>query len=266
MAVSSLGRSGVRPAHGSNHAEDQILPPVAEMPPSLDFLPVLWQGGGMIRNVAVLVYDGVAPFELGVLHEAWGVDRSDEGLPVMDFAVCAPRPGPVRTVAGFSLSVEHDLSRAAAADLVCVPAMPENGPVPEAVLDALRAAHDRGATIVSLCTGAFVLGEAGALGRPSCTTPPRPNDHPATRLPPAPGGPPGPYLGGPPPRGAGRAAAPPLPGAGGGPGGALGGGRPLPTRSGPAPGAPRLPAPGAPGVGRGGGGAVPGGVGGPATA
>src|SRR3954447_18704963 len=139
--------------------------------------------GGMIRNVAVLVYDGVAPFELGVLHEAWGVDRSDEGLPVMDFAVCAPRPGPVRTVAGFSLSVEHDLSRAAAADLVCVPAMPENGPVPEAVLDALRAAHDRGATIVSLCTGAFVLGEAGLLDGRSCTTHWRHSDDLATRFP-----------------------------------------------------------------------------------
>jgi len=137
----------------------------------------------MIRNVAVLVYDGVAPFELGVLHEAWGVDRSDEGLPVMDFAVCAPRPGPVRTVAGFSLSVEHDLSRAAAADLVCVPAMPENGPVPEAVLDALRAAHDRGATIVSLCTGAFVLGEAGLLDGRSCTTHWRHSDDLATRFP-----------------------------------------------------------------------------------
>jgi transcriptional regulator GlxA family with amidase domain len=81
------------------------------------------------------------------------------------------------------LSVEHDLSRAAGADLVCVPAMPENGPVPEAVLDALRAAHDRGATIVSLCTGAFVLGEAGLLDGRSCTTHWRHSDDLATRFP-----------------------------------------------------------------------------------
>ena len=40
------------------------------MPPSLDFLPTVCQAGGVINNVAVLVYDGVAPFELGVLHDA----------------------------------------------------------------------------------------------------------------------------------------------------------------------------------------------------
>ena len=53
----------------------------------------------MIENVAVVVYDGVAPFELGVLCEAWATDRSDQGLPTFDFAVCAPQAGPVTTAA-----------------------------------------------------------------------------------------------------------------------------------------------------------------------
>jgi transcriptional regulator GlxA family with amidase domain len=153
------------------------------MPPSLDFLPWMCQAGAVIDNVAVLVYDGVAPFELGVLHEAWGCDRSDEGLPVMDFAVCAPAAGPVSTTAGFSLHVEHDLSRAAEADLIGVPAMPEAGPVPPAVLRTLREAHERGATIMSLCTGAFVLGEAGLLDGRSCTTHWRHTDDLAGRFP-----------------------------------------------------------------------------------
>ena len=39
----------------------------------------------MIENVAVIVYDGIAPFELGVVCEAWGTDRSDQGLPVFDW-------------------------------------------------------------------------------------------------------------------------------------------------------------------------------------
>src|ERR1700750_3428135 len=124
----------------------------------------------VISNVAVLVYDGVAPFELGVLSEAWGMDRSDDGLPVMDYAVCAPEAGPVSPPGGFDLLVPHDLSRVEAADLVAVPAMGDLDNTPEAVLEALRAAHQRGARVMSLCTGAFVLGLAGLLDHRSCTT------------------------------------------------------------------------------------------------
>ena len=139
--------------------------------------------GSMISNVAVLVFDGVAPFELGVLHEAWGCDRSDEGLAVMDFAVCAPAVGPVQTQGGYDMLVRHDLTRAAEADLVAVPAMGEHTSVPEPVLETLRAAHARGARILSLCTGAFVLGEAGLLDGRSCTTHWRHSDELAARFP-----------------------------------------------------------------------------------
>ena len=124
----------------------------------------------VISNVAVLVYDGVAPFELGVLSEAWGMDRSDEGLPVFDFAVCAPRTRLSAPRAASTCWCEHDLSRVADADLVAVPAMGDVDETPEPVLDALRPAHDRGARVMSLCTGAFVLGRAGLLDGRSCTT------------------------------------------------------------------------------------------------
>jgi transcriptional regulator GlxA family with amidase domain len=124
----------------------------------------------MLTNVAVLAYDGVAPFELGVLCEAFGVDRSDQGLPRLDFAVCAVQPGRVPTSMGFSLDIEEDLTRAAEADLVAVPAMPRNGRAPLPILDALEAAHERGARILSVCSGAFTLGEAGLLDGIDCTT------------------------------------------------------------------------------------------------
>ncbi len=143
---------------------------MAEKSLSVDFLPVSWHTGAVITNVAVLVSDGVEPFELGVLHEAWGTDRSDAGLPVMDFAVCAPRVGPVSTQGPFGLTVQHDLSRAEEADLVAVPAADSSVPTPEPVLEAVRAAHARGAVVLSLCTGAFILGEAGLLDGRSCTT------------------------------------------------------------------------------------------------
>lgn len=124
----------------------------------------------MLTNVAVIVFDGVAPFELGVLCEAWGVDRSSDGVPVVEFAVCAAEVGRVSTSMGFSLQVEHGLDRVAQADLVCVPAIHRDWDAPAPVLDALRAAVARGARVLSVCSGAFVLGEAGLLDDRECTT------------------------------------------------------------------------------------------------
>jgi transcriptional regulator GlxA family with amidase domain len=149
----------------------------------VDFQPKSCKDGRMISNVAVIVYDGVAPFELGVLCEAWATDRSDQGVPVFDFALCTPRPGSVATTAGFGLTVEHDLSRVRDADLVAVPAIPRHEPVPAAVIEALQDAHARGARVLSVCSGAFALGAAGLLDGRRCTTHWRYTDELAARFP-----------------------------------------------------------------------------------
>jgi len=91
-----------------------------------------------LNRVAVLVLPGVAPFELGVVCEAFGLDRSDMGVPRSEFTLVTPVPGQVPTNLGFALQVDNGLEAAAHADLVCVPAV-SRGTVPEAALELLRA-------------------------------------------------------------------------------------------------------------------------------
>ncbi len=124
----------------------------------------------MLTNVAVVVHDGVAPFELGVLAELFGYDRREDGVPLLDYAVCGAGRAEVRTSGGFSVRPDHDLDRMAEADLVAVPAFDSEDRTPAPVVDAVRRAVEAGARVLSVCTGAFVLGEAGLLDGRACTT------------------------------------------------------------------------------------------------
>lgn len=123
----------------------------------------------MLRDVAVLALEGSHAFELGVFCEVFGIDRSDDGLPAYDFALVSAGGGSVPTRHGFSVLPTHGLERLASADLICIPAYDRTGLQPSP-LDELRAAAERGARILSICTGAFLLGEAGLLDGRRCTT------------------------------------------------------------------------------------------------
>ncbi|GAB7104381.1 helix-turn-helix domain-containing protein [Streptomyces phaeofaciens JCM 4814] len=125
----------------------------------------------MLKNVAAVLLDGVHPFELGVVCEVFGLDRSDEGLPAYDFAVVSAE-GPVlgTHVGGLTVSTPYGLDRLEEADLIAVPASDANveRDYPPALLDALRRAVDRGARVLSVCSGVFVLGAAGLLDGRRC--------------------------------------------------------------------------------------------------
>ncbi|MFI2346943.1 helix-turn-helix domain-containing protein [Streptomyces sp. NPDC019443] len=126
----------------------------------------------MLKNVAAVLLNDVHPFELGVLSEVFGYDRSDDGLPVYDFAAVSAEGPALPTHAGFTISTPYGLERLADADLIAIPASGSYTAreYPEELLAALRSAVDRGARVLSVCTGAFVLGAAGLLDGRRCTT------------------------------------------------------------------------------------------------
>ncbi|OUZ12173.1 AraC family transcriptional regulator [Aeromicrobium sp. PE09-221] len=137
-----------------------------------------------MRSVAVVVPEGVEPFGLGVITEIWAEPfHPEDDNPVFDVAMCTPRPGRVSGSAGFDLYVEHDLERVATADLVAVAASRDFRVEQPAISEALRAAHDHGATIVASCTAAFMLGYAGLLDHRRATTHWRYGEEMAARFP-----------------------------------------------------------------------------------
>lgn len=118
----------------------------------------------MLNDVVAVAWDGVGAFGLGVVSEVFGYDRTADGLPGYRFDVVAERPGPVRTDTGLTFCVEQGLERAATADLVIALGWEDTDRTPSpALCQVFRDALDRGARVMSQCSGAYVLAAAGVL-------------------------------------------------------------------------------------------------------
>lgn len=116
-----------------------------------------------MHEVAVVAFPGISPFHLSVPSTVFAARSRSAPTPRYRVTVCAEEPGLISTDAGYDLAVARGLDALAEADTVVIPSW-HVGREPSAdLVAAVVAAHDRGARVVGLCLGSFVVAAAGLV-------------------------------------------------------------------------------------------------------
>ncbi len=124
-----------------------------------------------MHRVVALCLDGLVAFDLSSPAHAFTIAARPDGQPLYEFSSCSLGGKELRTTTGFTVKPQGGLELLDGADTVVVPAyFAVLSPPPTEMLDALRAAAERGTRVLSVCTGAFALAYAGLLDGRRATT------------------------------------------------------------------------------------------------
>ncbi|MEH6497514.1 MAG: transcriptional regulator FtrA [Pseudomonas marincola] len=123
------------------------------------------------KKVVALVYSGLCSFEFGIVAEIFGLDRPEIEGPWYTFQSVALEKGPLLAAGGLEFSATGSEKDLEDAEIIVVPGWRgKDETVPSSMCQALRAAHERGTRIVSICSGIYVLAAAGLLVGRKVTT------------------------------------------------------------------------------------------------